>query len=401
MLTLLAAAFKNDASMLVSGRFETLSPPLLLAVKKYSPFFMLMAIAVGGILLLRRESLSLRVGKIAWVLLVLLLLSAIRSMLYEGQGSSKLFFAFVISAVVIVLCGVFQSVLGVQKFKETFFRGFFWFSAIFITTNLLLLVTGYGYVAGVVRFYGTTTHPNFIGFQLAICTVAVAMPVFSSGAQQSRWVFGAKIILFLAGAYLLVATGSRTAAGSLGIGLVMLAWTARLKMLRIAILACLLVVLPLALTSSWFDATDDSDLVQVYDRGESGANTRAGAWGSMSDAIMEKPLFGQGYFVGASENSYLRAAVAFGVPFGLVFFLANLQLMVGWLFRALRQGREPHSVDHILCALSVGLFAGGMLEGFLVDSWSLPKLLLLFLAAMSVRVVPLRRSRPRGAMAHG
>lgn len=402
VLILLAAAFKNDASIMVGVRFERLLPPALLTVKKYSPLFMLMAVAIGGILLLRRRSLSLRVGKVALVLLVLMFLSAMRSMLYEGEGSSKLFMAFALNAVVIVLCGLFQAELGVQKFKEIFLRGFFWFSTIFIAVNLLLLATGYGNVAGVVRFYGTTTHPNFIGLQLAICTLAVAMPVFSGIAQNSRWGYVFRIILFAAGLYLLVTTGSRTAAGVFAVGLAMLAWTARLTLLRVAMLACLLVVVPIALTSSSsFDAASDSELMLVYDRGEGGANTRARAWSSMSDAILEKPLFGQGYFEGYSENSYLRAAAAFGIPFGLVFFLANLQMMAAWFFRALKQGHDRHSVDHVLCSLSVGLFAGGMLEGYLVDSWSLPKLVLLFLAAMSVRVVSPRRQESRVAMANG
>lgn len=246
------------------------------------------------------------------------------------------------------------------------------FAVVIVSLNAFTYLTGHGFVEGAERFFGTTIHPNFIGAQLGLCGIVL----FHAAANASRAWRPIAALLAVFSLFLLVLSGSRTGLLILGAGGYFGIWrfcTPRLK-LALVLAGCGLAVL--ALTSGW---APSDDLLTTYDRGGE-VNTRADAWGYLLDQILEQPVFGQGAFVGFSENSLLRGWASFG----FAYFLIMSSVIVLSVVQVERLSAAKSSMVRdlsLIRGLLHGLLAGAIFEGYLCDTLSVPVLLFVMLVA--------------------
>lgn len=181
-------------------------------------------------------------------------------------------------------------------------------------------------------------------------------------------------MLLTCGILLQLLTGSRTALLMLTWGISTL-WLSKNKF-RANIFTALAL---LALFGSFLFVVINSDVDSTFYRGEGGSNTRSEVWISMLHLITDRPWLGYGYFIEYSENSYLRSMIAFGIPFGIALSIATIFCAVILFSQSWINKQIPDKAEHFFFALMSSLLIGGIFEGFLIDSWSLPKLTFILL----------------------
>jgi hypothetical protein len=243
----------------------------------------------------------------------------------------------------------------------------------YIFINFINFISGYGFVPGNSRYFGTATHPNFIGVNLAICNLII-MAGFKNKVPL-LWM----LPFVLIGVAMQVASGSRTSFIMLCVGLMAFQYAGfgfkfKLKLLLpAAVLVIFFCVFLIFAPERYF---------VFFERGETGGDTRSVAWINMFLTILDNPWFGVGGFVGYSENSYLRVMVAYGIFFGAAIGLTFLSVAVA-LYRVVRN-LTKHRFIGVNFSLCCALLVGGVLEGYLADLWSFPKLIFYFLALSCV-----------------
>lgn len=381
----IAASFKNDAKGLesMSSDWSSLSVPgYVTTLREYSAYLLA---GIAGIVLLHaiHSRTKHRLTEAAGVLGILACAAISRALAYEPSLAINVIIATIAYAQLYLLVDEGVSKEGLGATASSTIGSLCVFGACLTIINTHLYVTEQGYVSGVPRFFGTTTHPNFLGIQLALFLVAAVATLRTTSIRVMM------LPPMILAAILLVQTGSRT-------GLIVMATGV------LTYLACCKHWRPLAWTATislvaafWLFGGDFlGSTADVYDRGVGGSNTRAGAWSSLIEAVLDAPIFGHGLYKGASENSYLRMMANNGIPYGLLFIWVvtnTLWNATGDLRR--KNSSKPSGALEINIALLVALLIGGMFEGYLADYFSIPSLTLY----CCIFTLSLSREEPRDA----
>jgi len=390
-LLLLAAALKDDLeSITISEYWSELSiHPAISFIKSTSFIFLTLAGIIGLHAIIRDKNLFFRISASSAFLILLSFVSALRATYFDMDASFKLFQAFALTLFIVLVGGRLASSCGVAILKQKLATTFYLFAATFIVINGMNVVLGYGFVPDNPRFFGTASHPNFIGAQLALCNIIVAATIV--GTHFARWhQYIAPIILLSGGIPALLLTGSRTSLLMLTVGLSAL-WFAKRKF-RMNLLTAFAF---LSLFGLFIFVIFNADADSTFYRGAGGANTRSEVWITMLRLITIHPWFGYGYFIDYSENSYLRSMIAFGIPFGLVLIAVVLFCAVKLFLLSWKNKKMQDKPEHLYLALMSALLVGGVFEGFLIDAWSLPKLTLILLTIVTIPSPHLPQHRNR------
>lgn len=355
LLLLLIGAIKNDTENFQAIEYwiSFQNGPLVTLIKNNinAAYLLLaaafpLAVVVNGVVVPRLTASALTFSAIYFY-------GSMRVLTTSPALGLKFFVAFALMVVIqfylAALAGRGRDMIGIVN------RALVTLSAILILLNLSEYVAGNGYVPGFPRFFGTSSHPNFLGVQMAVCSLFM----LNASGGHSRMLRVLKLVLFFSGLVLLQATGSRTGLVIFAVGFIVLqAITIRpgkfllVSLIGVAVLTLVLLAFGHGLWSS-----------DVYDRG--GVNTRTQSWTSLWDAVQNAPFFGLGEFPRNSENSLLRGWATLGLAYPLLFIVAMgsfcVQLMNFFGTATLKRAAAP-------VAVCCGLSAGAMLEGYLVDA---------------------------------
>lgn len=371
---LCVAAFKNDSENIVGRGWSGLKMhDWVLTLTRLSPLLLGGAIIASAIELMINKRLRLLKNSAVATLALAIIVSAVRlleesALMFAKQSAGLLIFLFVYAYLSMAVAR-----LGSTCVTAEFHKGAFWAACAVIAVNILNVATGNGYIVNAPRLYGTTVHPNFLGVQLALCLLAVVTFRF-----KARWKnLVALAPLVVACLYLIVMTGSRTSLVMVATGILCAAFYADMtQSARTIAMVGLLALVGYAAALALQPAVD----LAIYDRGTGGSDTRTRVWGIMWDSFTENPMFGAGILQQASENSYLRALASFGLLYSIPFLLC-----VAFTYKRImsRVRRDKHRANIFMTCLFFSLLAGGMLEGYLVDTFSLPLVLFFMVVVIS------------------
>ncbi len=377
LLLLFSAAFKDDTDAIANNQnWSGLAiPNWLNDIKSNSEVLLIIAGIIGLSISLRKISFRFRIGYPALSLLTLSFFSVIRTIQDHPDSTLKLSTSFLLILFIFYVCGRISTQSGVESLKKVVINAITHFSIIFILINGAIYGLGYGYVPQNPRYFGSSIHPNFVGTQLAICNIFITSKIIDLFNKKQVGVL--LVIILLLGLWLTLASGSRTALAILVTGISTLIITSNKFKLKWWMTAIIILLIPLALYIA-----NKSELEIAFYRGENGSDTRTAAWLSMIQEISEHPWLGYGYFSGQSENSYLRAMNAFGIPYGALLIGIVFFCIGKLLIQSLRDSRLPSSPQHLLLATFIAISIGGIFEGYLVDAWSLQKLIFVLVLAM-------------------
>lgn len=234
-------------------------------------------------------------------------------------------------------------------------NAYFLGSLLFLLLNLGLHLTGVASLIWKGRFFGLTTHPNFIGLCGAV-TAALSFALFygeKSGIGRVLYVIG-----LLAGLWVCILSGSRTSLLGSAASIVTVLFFS-VKDYSLKPLLILLILLGSILAISYVD-------LQSLDYANRG-NTREETWASMYQEASQLPFFGRGRS-GATTNAYLFAVVAGGV-FGAFFFFRTIFSAIGAFFS---RNLGTHYSAVIRCSIVALILVTSMLEGYLLDAAGIP-----------------------------
>lgn len=379
-LILLAAALKDDLEVItISEYWSDLSiHPAISFLKNSSYVTLIMSGIIGFFITIKANHLSIRISLASKILIILSIASGVRATYFDMDAALKLFQALALTLFIILVGGRLTSDFGTAHMKQTLANAFFIFSATFIAINTINAAFGYGFAPNNPRFFGTATHPNFIGTQLAICNIIVAARIIYGNFAHIRN-YIAYITLLSGGILALLLTGSRTALLMLIVGTTILLLSKRKFKVDIWILSA-----SLTFFSLFIFIIFQADIYSTFYHREGGTNTRSDVWIYMVKLIFVNPWFGYGYFVENSENSYLRSMIAFGIPFGIALSSVVLLCTINLFKLSWNNRKFPDKPEHLFLALMLALLTGGIFEGFLIDSWSLPKLTFILLTIATI-----------------
>jgi hypothetical protein len=377
---LLAAAFKDDTAQVVSSEFwsELSWHPIVVFLKTNFQLLAFLNVVIGAILVIKERSPVLMKTTYLLVLILMYVFAISRAVFADVDHATKLSVTICILIWIWIVVGKSKVLYGVEAAVILTERAVFAFAIFFVALNMVNFASGYGYVPGNPRFFGTSGHPNFIGVQLALCNLLMLfkLPKLDGFLKRS---FALTILVF--GLYLMMITGSRTAAlmfisGSIVIYGVGVGGVSLLR--RVA--ASLFLTLVLIYSVVGLVSIDGLDM---YSRGADTTDTRTEAWASMLDDVSDNPWIGKGVPSGKSENSYLKASKEYGVFYGLI--LAVLVLSkIRMLYRLTNEYIGSIHYKGWL-AVMVALAIGGCFEAYLDDSFSLP--LIIFCLVLSIPTV--------------
>jgi len=234
-------------------------------------------------------------------------------------------------------------------------NAFFLGAYLFLLLNLFLYLSGLGSLSWKGRFFGLTTHPNFIGLCGSVTTAFSFCLFYAEKSKFARMVYFSGIVV---GLWVCLLSGSRTSMLGAAVSIVTVLFFS-MKDYSLKPLLILLVMLATVLAVSYVD-------LQSLDYANRG-NTREETWASMYEEASKLPFFGRGR-VGATTNAYLFAVVAGGL-FGAFFFFRTIVSAIGVFFT--RNLSAPYrTVIH--CALAGLILVTSMLEGYLLDAAGIP-----------------------------
>jgi hypothetical protein len=362
---LFAATYKNDATIFAESRWLStyVQPFYVLFLKRISIGVILICPIAAAVMIISGPRLGNPMGIAGLCLTLLFLFEIFRMSVSQNPyglqilAGGTLFATFYLMA----MCG--QGTRHPGEMPYAVVLGIAMFSLGHVAINLSMLLAGLGFHNS--RFLGTSVQPNFIGVQMAVAAIFLLGWVPQSlTVNIFRWVGVVSAII------LLVLSGSRTglvlfAAGSCAYFSIA---GVRLRYIGPTIFIGLIVVIALVAFNP-----PDLDLSQ-YDRG--GADTRQAAWQTMFDAVNSAPFFGAGELPLASESSYLRGWAAVGLLFPITFLIVLITMCVKTA-QVLLHGANDR-VFATLAACIFGCLVAGLLEGFLIDTFSFTLFAFLF-----------------------
>ncbi|NNH86645.1 O-antigen ligase family protein [Acinetobacter terrae] len=371
-LLFVSMGFKNDLNDLRNSLyFSTLEYPIYVEfLKKNSLYVFILSILIGFILVLDLYLNNLKIiyNKYAFLFFFLLIFFIFRSFYVDYEFGLKLVQSFFIYLSIFLIISKIIYAYGISDNNKIFLLSINFFSIFYSVICFVSYLSGYGFVEGNIRYFGVTIHPNYMGVNLAICSFIL---LFNMVVLNFKYNF----LFLLFALYLLLLTGSRNSLVLFSISLVLLCLYNKNYWIKF------FSVIFISVFSFYLYLIKDSD---QFDRGIGGQNTRAEAWYNMIEMIEKNPLLGFGYFQGDSENSYMRVAIAFGLPVALLFVF----LLITLVFYYNKQKKLDKSNYSLLgFCLLFGILSSAFFEGFLMDIWSLPKVFLLILIFLAVNRV--------------
>lgn len=208
ILLLFAGAVKNDAAELSQSEFwSDISRTYMLSFIKnniYAIYIILLTIFLYSISSLR--SINFRVNSFVLLFVLTYFYGFLRGMYTDFTFSAKMLFGFLLFFCLYIYIYSLYITFKVRV-SEIIDKSFYVISVILISLNIIEYVAGGGFVPGVTRYFGSSSHPNFIGVQMAVCCVAVVY----NCKENSRLIRMLSVILFLMGLFILYISGSRTA----------------------------------------------------------------------------------------------------------------------------------------------------------------------------------------------
>lgn len=240
---------------------------------------------------------------------------------------------------------------------------------VFITINALMYIgDNSSTIADFGRMYGTTEHPNFLGVNAAIVSLLLVLVRNSLNeafhAKQIKKKYDYLILSLIAiSIAIIVLSGSRTALLLLVSGLMI--YFVKKESFKHSLL-----ILMFSVLFMFFLLVIDTSNLRVL----STENTRGLAWEGMLEIFYNNPLVGVGFSgLKYSENSYLRILLASGLLGSLPYFLLILHILIKSL------------AEQTWCLIVLlPLFIIANLEGFLLDSFSYPNLIFLYIMNASL-----------------
>lgn len=360
-MLLFTAAFKNDASVAISNSSDWSSLAVyapFAILKKYSFIGFVIIAAIGLLFFMHHRRITYPKEITLQLLILLLAFTFIRSLFYSPTYSLKVFVGALIIIFSLTYFAGFSAKMGVDSFTRKFYEALYLFAGLYIAINAINNFLGYGYVHGVPRYFGITTHPNFLGAQVALCTIVAFSRICLS---PIKIIISVTITGF--GLWLLLLSGSRTGIIMLLVGIIFNLHFSNTFKYKIPIIT--LLGFSLFIFYGYFQ----EEAALVYDRGSGGADTRTSAWTIMFNAFLESPIFGVGYFDKASESSFLKIIVNYGLIY-FSLYIAMLVLTVRKLILLIKFNKV-NNISNDFLPLSIGLLlsmlAGGILEGYLAD----------------------------------
>jgi hypothetical protein len=212
------------------------------------------------------------------------------------------------------------------------------------------------------RLYGISDHPNFLGAIVAIGfgIYFLANERISNSNENSKNLI-IRGFVYCVLAFLIFKTGSRTA-------LIMVAGILLYSAPRNIFIYSFIIGVLVFVFGGMFDAGEilDSRIFTIEDN-------RSLAWINMLKIFYDNPVIGVGLqTVGLSENSFLLILASSGV----VGFLGVVILILS-AFNGLDKSIKP---------LFIGLILGGIFEGFWMDAFTIPILIILYILFGGMRV---------------
>jgi hypothetical protein len=301
---------------------------------------------------------------------------------YFRKNTSGLFYYFIFS-ILVILFGkpiAYDKLIGLtviffyflyvvpelfffHKNKECIVKAF---SNALIAITLFNLFLYIKYPLSVVwkgRLFGTPYHPNFMGLILAI-NICLSFYLLSINRKQAKLII-IHIINIIISFFLCYNTGSRTSLGLAVISIIIISFF-RIRTLSSKVLITGIGILLLLL----FVENLSAEKLDYAGRG----NTREEAWSIMLEQALEFPVIGTGK-TGWTANSYLFSIIASGV-FGAVFLYLSI-------LKSIQNIKLKTSYDSkiIYQTLLILLLLGAIMEGYLLDTISVPIIVYWFLLA--------------------
>lgn len=386
-LLLFVASFKDDsATIAVSEYWSDLTlHPAVQGLKNNSDLALVpLAILVANCVL-KVHRISFRPFGLSLHLLALAFYAAIRSLFYDAGDGIKVVAGFLVFTAVFAFAIAAAANIGLSRYRASVMRGITLFSLVLIVCNALNYFAGYGFVPGNPRMFGTASHPNFLGVQLAISNISI---LYFIANMRGKLRFSGILVLGV-GVFLLILTGSRTGIVMCGFGSVLyLALRIRSRAHRsfITFLSVGFMVICYLLFSK------NNLHIDSFYRGFS-SDTRSEAWSYLWQVIEESPIFGRGYFDGFTENSYLRGWAAYGIVYCMM-LAGAVTWMIAGAAATVRSSSESET-PALLFALTAVLAIGAVFEGYLVDVFSFPLLMFFLLSTVGWRSAEMQKVCPR------
>src|SRR5690606_38875622 len=125
---------------------------------------------------------------------------------FLGKNQSSV--EFLVTSAVMLAISFFLSTIAKSRhdLPEIINLSFLVSGIIVIVANLIEYFLGYGYVPGIPRFFGTSSHPNFIGVQMAVFGIVIAGNIKFSSLLPDLL----KLSLLGSSVFFLYISGSRT-----------------------------------------------------------------------------------------------------------------------------------------------------------------------------------------------
>lgn len=382
LLLLLSASLKDDLGAIETNIFwsDLAVSPIVAALKSYSYQLAIIGLCCGGYFILMEKAFSIKRNRISFFFIVLWGFAVLRIYINDENLAFRFLISFVLYLFIFYVLSAAIELYGIKLVKFNFAIAMYVFSLIFVLTNFLNLLSGYGFVPGNPRFFGTSIHPNFIGVQLAICNIILLASVVGGWRFYGYIGVAISIFVLVVGVVSQLATGSRTALLILIFGMMLIFYRKNKLIFYVLAIAVSLIASILII----YIANDVFGVAESFFRGVGQSDTRTEAWYSMLKNIESAPLFGLGVFQGFSESSYLRLMVVFGVPYGIL-MIALLTILIVHHFKMDALAENYFHQKNLFIALTAGLSIGAFFEGYLTDLWSLPKLMFVFLVGLFFR----------------
>lgn len=382
---LFAAAMRDDTAVFAQSEWwSDLQRHFVVSfLKEYSIVILGLAgiFIVLGVLSRRHFLVYLTLGPLIFLMGVLY--AGCRGSIEDSELGGKLFIGLLFYTVVIFYC--FNIILNdcTSNFVKILVSSMLYFSNFVVAINAFNLLTGNGFVIGNPRLFGTAAHPNYMGVQFGLAEIVLLCECLKNTNFIRLLV---SVMMFLCGLLMLTLTGSRTGllvfvVGSYFMLLAKAGFTARFAIT--ALVGVIVLVIGTVFLIHAFETGAGNSILDSYlrDNIEVDAADRGEAWADLVDQIAERPITGTGRYGLSSENSFLRGWAIYGLPYFLMFNALIIINLLGLLVSCRRFGYE-YGIS-LLFGLFMGLIAGSIFEGYLVEIWGVPIIVWILLTVSS------------------
>jgi len=283
--------------------------------------------------------------------------------------------------------------LTIKIFIDKLLKSYLFFSILFNSLNLYLYLSGQGYIQGVNRFFGITSHPNFLSVLLVqSCIIFVFLGMEEGNQIKKYFLF---VPMFLISALLIFYSASRTGILMLSVGFICIFINA-LKNFKInnfykklslgLIFIFLLIMLFYFIFIGDLFISSEINSFDVYDRINDTGNNRVEPWMKLLSNFYSNIFFGIGHSIEASENSFLKLIAVSGfIPgiFLILCFFGLLKIATKLIFT------KANFIPGIpiFAIFSLTQFVGSNFEGFLFEKFGMmPYLFLIDLFIISLAI---------------